>query len=83
MSRVGVEESLTDVKQALQEKGYEVVDLHSMEDAANCDCCVVTGLDQNVMGMSSDVPDASVIQAKGMTAEEVCKEVEERLSRMS
>lgn len=83
MSRVGVEESLTDVKQALQEKGYEVVDLYSMEDAANCDCCVVTGLDQNVMGMSSDVPDASVIQAKGMTAEEVCKEVEERLSRMS
>ncbi|QHS22094.1 hypothetical protein GWK91_03665 [Virgibacillus sp. MSP4-1] len=83
MSRVGVEESLTDVKSALQEKGYDVVDLHSMNDAQNCDCCVVTGQDQNVMGMTSDVPDASVIQAKGMTAQDVLQEVEERMDRTS
>jgi hypothetical protein len=83
MSRVGVEESLTDVRAALEEKGYEVVDLYSMEEAANCDCCVVTGLDQNVMGMTTDVPGGSVIQAKGRTAEEVCQEVEERLGHTS
>jgi hypothetical protein len=81
MSRIGVEESLTDVKQALQERGYEVVDLFSMEDAANCDCCVVTGLDQNVMGMTTDVPGNSVITARGKTAEEVCQEVEEKLGK--
>ncbi|MBB6455409.1 hypothetical protein HNQ94_003909 [Salirhabdus euzebyi] len=80
MKRVGVEESMTDVKQALEERGYEVVEMHTMEDAANCDCCVVTGQDQNVMGMTTDVPGGSVIQVKGRTAEEVCQEVDERLN---
>ncbi|MCP8616036.1 YkuS family protein [Salirhabdus salicampi] len=81
MNRIGVEQSLTDVKQALQEKGYDVVDLERMEDAANCECCVVTGLDQNVMGMTADVPGGAVIQAKGLTAEDVIHEVEERLEQ--
>ncbi|TCT22666.1 uncharacterized protein UPF0180 [Melghiribacillus thermohalophilus] len=81
MTRIGVEESLTDVKEALEEKGYDVVVLKNMEDAETCDCCCVTGQDQNVMGMTSDVPDASVIQVKGMTAEDVVREVEERISR--
>ncbi|MRG85574.1 YkuS family protein [Salinibacillus xinjiangensis] len=83
MKRVGVEESLGDVKSALQEKGYDVVDLHTMDDAANCDCCVVTGVDQNVMGMTADVPGGSVIQAKGMSANDVLHEVEERLNHTS
>lgn len=80
MPKIGVEASLTNVQQLLKEKGYEVVELKQESDAANCDCCVVTGLDSNVMGMHDTVTQAPVIEASGLTAEEVCQEVESRFS---
>ena len=81
MAKVGVEGSLTDVQQALQEKGYEVVQLKQESDAQGCDCCVLTGLDSNVMGMADTVTAGSVIEANGLTADQVCQEVESRLNR--
>ncbi|AIM15289.1 MULTISPECIES: YkuS family protein [Neobacillus] len=79
MARIGVEQSLTNIQQALREKGYEVVELKQESDAQNCDCCVVTGLDSNVMGMQDSVTKASVIDANGLSAEEVCQQVENKL----
>jgi hypothetical protein len=79
MARVGVEQSLTDIQQALREKGYDVVELKQESDAQNCDCCVVTGLDSNVMGMSDTSTKASVIEANGLTADEVCQHVANRV----
>ncbi len=79
MARIGVEESLSDVRQALQEKGYDVVDLRNEEDARNCDCCVVTGQDSNVMGISTSVTAGSVIKASGLSTDEICQQVEGRL----
>ncbi|MGQ0422040.1 YkuS family protein, partial [Bacillus sp. HC-Mk] len=38
MARIGVENSLTDVQQALQQQGHEVVTLNSEQDAQGCDC---------------------------------------------
>ena len=51
MARIGVENSLTDVQQALKQQGHEVVTLNSEQDAQGCDCCVVTGQDSNMMGL--------------------------------
>ncbi len=79
MTKIGVEQSLTNIQQALRDKGYEVVDLKQETDAAGCACCVVTGLDSNVMGIADTSTQASVIDADGMTAEEVCTQVENRL----
>ncbi|MBM7587798.1 hypothetical protein JOC86_004372 [Bacillus pakistanensis] len=79
MSRVGVEESLQNVVQALREKGHDVVELKQESDANNCDCCVVTGLDSNVMGIQDAVTKGSVIEASGLSADEVCQQVESRL----
>jgi len=79
MARIGVEGSLTDVQQALREKGYDVVELKQESDAKNCDCCVITGLDSNVMGMADTSTRGSVIEANGMSADEVCQHVESRL----
>ncbi|MBU8919955.1 YkuS family protein [Neobacillus sp. 114] len=79
MARVGVEQSLTNVQDALRAKGYDVVELKQESDAQNCDCCVVTGLDSNVMGMADTVTKAPVIDANGMSADEVCQAVESRL----
>ncbi|WP_017727114.1 YkuS family protein [Halalkalibacterium ligniniphilum] len=79
MPRIGVEQSLTAVQEELKEKGYDVVQLKTEQDAQGCDCCVITGQDQNVMGMSDTTIQGAVIRANGMSAQEVCQEVEERL----
>ena len=43
MPKIGVEDSLSDVTAALQQKGYDVVQLKNESDAQGCDCCVITG----------------------------------------
>lgn len=80
MPKIGVASSLTDVKNALTEKGYDVVELKNENDVSGCDCCVVTGLDSNMMGMHDTFTQGSVIEASGLSAEEVCRQVESRLS---
>jgi hypothetical protein len=79
MAKIGVEQSLTNVQQALRQKGYDVVQLKQESDANGCDCCVVTGLDSNVMGIQDTSTKGSVIDANGMSADEVCQEVESRI----
>ncbi|RKJ36358.1 YkuS family protein [Butyricicoccus sp. 1XD8-22] len=77
MSRViGVEQSLSNVEAALQAKGYEVVQLRSEEDAKKCDACVITGSDEDVMGISNVVTEGSVIDARGLSADEVIQRVD-------
>jgi Uncharacterised protein family (UPF0180) len=79
MAKIGVEQSLTNVSDALRSKGHEVVELRQEQDANGCDCCVITGEDQNVMGIQNVVTQGSVLNAHGMSAEEVCQAVESRL----
>lgn len=81
MAKIGVEESLADVQQALQEHGHNVVQLKQESDAKGCDACVITGLDNNVMGIANTVTQGPVIEARGLTAEEVCKEVNNRINQ--
>ncbi|KKK37796.1 hypothetical protein WQ57_11500 [Mesobacillus campisalis] len=81
MARVGVEQSLTNVSEALREKGYDVIELRQETDAQGCDFCVVTGIDSNIMGMQDTVTQGSVIEANGLSADEVCRQVEQRLGR--
>jgi hypothetical protein len=81
MAKVGVEQSLTNIQQALRNKGYEIVELKQEADAKNCDCCVVTGLDSNVMGMQDTFTKGSVIDANGMSADEVCRVVESKIQQ--
>ncbi|GAF63903.1 hypothetical protein BTS2_0795 [Bacillus sp. TS-2] len=79
MAKIAVEQSLTDVQQELEARGYDVVQLSTEQDAENCDCCVITGQDQNIMGIQNSVISGSVINADGMTAEEVCQQVQSKL----
>ena len=62
------------------EMGHEVVDLRNEEDAAYCDCCIISGQDKDVMGITEAVIAGSVINAQGMSAEEVCQMVNHKLS---
>lgn len=79
MAKIGVEDSLTNVQEALRQKGYDVVQLSQETDARGCDCCVVTGIDSNVMGMHDTMIAGPVIEANGLSADEVCQKVEQNL----
>lgn len=73
MAKVAVEQGLSDVNQALQNSGFEVV---GMESAGSCSCCVISGQDQNVMGIADTYTKASVINSNGLTADEVVQQVQ-------
>ncbi|BDG48211.1 MULTISPECIES: YkuS family protein [Parageobacillus] len=79
MARIGVEHSLTNVQEALKARGHEVIPLRGENDAKGCDCCVITGQDVNVMGIQNAAASCSVIEASGLTAEEICRKVEEKV----
>ncbi|KHE72001.1 YkuS family protein [Halobacillus sp. BBL2006] len=80
MKKIGIEQNLSDIRSALQQKGYELVELKNQEDAAGCDCCVISGQDQNVMGVMDTETKGSFISAHGRTADEVCQEIDSRFS---
>ena len=77
--RIAVEQGLTPIREHLQQNGYEVVDLNHAKAATQCDCCVISGSDENLMGMQDIVTDAPVINAHGMTPEEVQQQIQERI----
>ena len=79
MARVAVEPSLSDeVVQILRSNGYEVVEPGNEQQMV--DAFVISGMDQNVLGDSRRTTGAPVINADGMTAQEVFQAVHTRLS---
>ncbi|WP_042347396.1 YkuS family protein [Bacillus massiliigorillae] len=83
MTKIGVEQSLTDIQDALTEQGYNVAQLRHAEDAegVDFDFCVVSGLDTNVMGIQDTKTNATIIEANGMTANEIVNEIRSRLNQ--
>lgn len=78
MARIAVEKDLEHVRDVLQKNGHDVVSLEG-EEVPSCDCCVISGLDQNMMGMSNRATDVSVINIDGMTDEQILREIKERI----
>lgn len=85
MKRVAVEGQMGNVSQYLSEKGYEVVQLdpHTQTGAElrNCDAIVVSGQDSDIMGITNALTKSPVIEARGMSAEQVFNELERRIGR--
>lgn len=74
--KIAVEENLTPIRNLLREKGYQIV---SMDQFSAADCVVVTGGDDNLMGIQTTLTQAPVIAASGKTAEEIVSEIERHL----
>jgi hypothetical protein len=74
MAKIAVENSLTNVKQALENNGYQVV---SMDESSigSCDCCVISGQDKNMLGIAETATQAAVINAQGLSVDEVLQQV--------
>ncbi len=75
---VAVEDGLTPIADALRDKGYAVMPF-DRGDLDQVDAIVVSGQDDNLMGIQDIQTKAPVINAEGLTAEQVAREVEERL----
>lgn len=75
MKTVAVENGLQPVKSFLQQQGCEVVDTSTVacRDAA---CIVLTGGDQNIMGIETVEVEVPVINADGLSPEEVYQRVQ-------
>lgn len=76
---IAVEEALSPVKEYLREQGYQVVDLDRAHGAV--DAIVVRGTDSNVTGRQDILARAPVIEAAGLTPEQVGREIERRTAR--
>lgn len=79
MAKIAVEGSMQDVQSALQSSGHEVVTMNE-SNIQGCQCCVISGQDKNVMGMADRATQASVINAEGMTADEIVAQVNQRVN---
>lgn len=73
--KIAVEEGMDDVKQVLQDQGYQVVPPQEQD----AEVYVLSGLDENTMGMMEISSNAPVVDARGLTANEVLKEVKNKI----
>lgn len=82
--RIGIEPNLTQVKDLLSSKGYQVESVDTKNDTSvlskKFDAIVVTGMNTNFLGINDTSTKAVVINAEGMTANEVYEELQSRLS---
>lgn len=83
--RIAIEENLSPIEEFLSEKGYEVenIDFADSEEISSLldefDAFVITGLDSNMLGIHDTEMEAIVIDAAGMSPEQVYDELESRL----
>lgn len=75
MAKIGVEDTLDEIMQSLKNKGHEVVAL-DQNNASECDLCVVSGKNEQLLGIPQRANMAAVINVDGMTADEALHAIE-------
>lgn len=75
--RIGIEPNLTNVKNYLEDMGCDVSVISNNQTGYNSfDAIVVTGEDDDVMGIEDTDTDAIIIEASGLTPQEVYDEIQ-------
>ncbi|MCL5972329.1 MAG: YkuS family protein [Firmicutes bacterium] len=74
---IAIEQQLTPYSQALSDAGYRVVPLTD-QTLKNAQAVVVQGSDDNFLGIEDPLTKAPVIDATGLTADQVVDEVRRR-----
>lgn len=75
--KVAVEKNLTNIKEYLKNQGYQVSSLDTNTgNLDSFDAIVLTGQDNDIMGIEDTQTDAVIIEAAGMTPQEVYYEIE-------
>lgn len=84
MKNIAVERSLSNISEYLNRHGYNVqnieIDQKNNKDFIDgFDAVVITGLSENEMGIETTMAKTSIIDARGMTPQEVKDEIEKRI----
>jgi len=79
LKRIAIDNSLKNVQNYLENKGYTVELLKDNDNLNGYDAIVVSGQKNNFLGIHDTVTKAPVINAHGMTPEEIHREIENRL----
>jgi len=74
---IAVDDKLENVRQFLTDRGYHVVPLDP--DISSVAAVVVSGMDEDYLGVQSMSTVAPVIDARGKAPEEILSDIEERL----
>ena len=82
MKKVAVQNGLTAIRDYLCKEGYTVKEFDNRKKNAGnfldkYDAVIVTGENQNIMGVEDTISSTPIIDATGMTAEEVKKRIEQ------
>ena len=86
MKKVAVQKGLNPIKDYLCEEGYTVKEFDkSKKNAGNFldryDAVIVTGENQNIMGVEDTISTTPIIDASGMTGEQVKEQIEKNNKR--
>ena len=81
MKKIAVQNGLSAIKDYLSEEGYTVKEFDNRKKNAGnfldkYDAVIVTGENQNIMGVEETISSTPIINATGMTSEEVKKQIE-------
>lgn len=78
--RIAVEDSLTNVKSLLEREGYEIDSLDKNRQRLNMyDAIIISGQDDNMMGITRTLTEVPVIDATGKTPDEVYSQLKDFL----
>ncbi|MEC9489091.1 MAG: YkuS family protein [Halanaerobium sp.] len=80
MRRVAIEDDLSNVKNYLESRGYQVfpIDRVGLEEI---EAVVLRGTDNNLMGMQAIKTNAPIVSAEGRTPEDIYAEIEQKVFR--
>lgn len=73
--RIAIEDNLTNVRQAIEARGWQAVPIHQLK-AGSVDAIVCTGQERNMLGDETVRTQVPIIEADGLTAEEVLRRLE-------
>jgi hypothetical protein len=71
---IAVEDNLTPFKNYLANEGYRVIGVKEAK-GQNIDAVVLSGSDENLMGMQDVIINAPIINAKGRTPQQVLADI--------
>jgi galactitol-specific phosphotransferase system IIB component len=82
-AKVAVESDLTTVSDYLEEQGYQVIEFMHSEEIADelqeVGAIITSGMHENLMGMEDIETEAIMIEANGLTPEEIGDMLEQQL----
>lgn len=69
--KVAIEDSLTNISNYLRNQGLQVSNLSNERNFDSCDAVIISGQDENFMGMNDTATKTMVINAVGKTPEDI------------